>query len=74
MISLVLVVLAYDEVWSCILYLNAVRRESGSYTELWMAFTGRPTPLAIRIGEQMTKGVDCDRAKDGIAQPAKPDS
>jgi uncharacterized membrane protein len=40
-ISLLLVVLAYDEVWSCLLYLRRVRKQSGSWRVVWNRFWGR---------------------------------
>jgi uncharacterized membrane protein len=46
LISLVLVVMAYDEVWSCLLYLRGVWRRSRSFKVLWDAFWGRPAPAA----------------------------
>jgi uncharacterized membrane protein len=40
-ISLVLVVMAFDEVWSCILYLRRVWRATRSPSRLWNVFWGR---------------------------------
>lgn len=46
-ISLVLVVLAYDEVWSCLLYLKRVWRTSGgSWRVMWCTFWGLPSEQA----------------------------
>jgi len=45
-ISLVLVVMAYDEVWSCLLYLRRVHRRSGSWRVVWQCFWGRPSSAA----------------------------
>lgn len=52
-ISLVLVYLAYDEVWSCLVYLARVWRQSHDMRTVWDAFWGRPSPLAARVGEEM---------------------
>jgi len=41
-ISLLLVVLAYDEVWASLLYLARVRRTTRSRRAVWNAFWGRP--------------------------------
>lgn len=48
-ISLVLVVLAYDEVYSCCLYLWRVWRADRSIRALWSVFWGRPTATAMRV-------------------------
>jgi uncharacterized membrane protein len=45
-ISLLLVLLSYDEVWSTILYLHRVRRKTGSLRAVWDAFCGRPSRAA----------------------------
>lgn len=48
-ISLILILLAYDEVWASLLYLVRVRRAAGA-REMWRCFFGRPTsPLAERV-------------------------
>lgn len=47
-ISLLLVVMAYDEVWSCLLYLRRVHRRSGSLRVVWRCFWGRPSSAAER--------------------------
>ncbi len=57
-ISLTLVVLAYDEVWSCILYLSRVYRRSRSIKILWEAFIGRSTETGRKVGLAMEKGED----------------
>jgi uncharacterized membrane protein len=48
-ISLVLVVFAYDEVWSCLLYLHRVWKTTHSRSILWKTFWGIPTPEAARV-------------------------
>jgi hypothetical protein len=45
-ISLVLVALAYDEVWSSLLFLRGVWRQSRSPRAVWDAFWGRRPPKA----------------------------
>jgi len=45
-ISLLLVVLAFDEVWSCLLYLSRVWRKSRSRSVLWRCFWGLPPAAA----------------------------
>jgi hypothetical protein len=47
-ISLALIPLAYDEVWSSLKYLSRVRRLSGNWRDVWHAFCGRPSELAAR--------------------------
>jgi hypothetical protein len=49
-ISLILVVIAVDEVWSCLLYLWTVWRETRDRRLLWDTFWGRRSPAAERIG------------------------
>ncbi|MBW3543012.1 MAG: vitamin K epoxide reductase [Planctomycetes bacterium] len=49
-ISLILIYMAYDEVWSCLLYLRAVWNETQSARIVWKTFWGRPTPEAERVG------------------------
>lgn len=41
-ISLVLVVLAFDEVWACLVHLRATWRRERDARALWRAFWGRP--------------------------------
>ncbi len=54
-ISLVLVMLAYDEVWSCLLYLHGVWRESRSFRTLWDVFWGRPSEVGYVVGQRIVK-------------------
>jgi Vitamin K epoxide reductase family len=58
-ISLVLVVLAYDEVWSCLRFLHRVRRRAGSGRALWDAFWGRPSAAAHGAGLDLTSRASC---------------
>lgn len=57
-ISLALVVLAYDEVWSCFLFLTRVWKRSPNKRIFWDAFFGRPSTLAHKIGLEMAQGRD----------------
>jgi hypothetical protein len=52
-ISLILVYLAYDEVYSSLLYLHRVRRRSGSWRHAWQTFCGTPSPLADEVAQEM---------------------
>lgn len=54
-ISLILVYLAYDEVWTCLLYLYRVWNRSRSPRIFWHAFWGRPTEVAAAVGEEMCR-------------------
>jgi hypothetical protein len=49
-ISLILVWWAYDEVWSCLLYLHRVWRRTRSGRILWDAFWGRASTVAAEAG------------------------
>jgi hypothetical protein len=49
-ISLILVWWAYDEVWSCLLYLHRVWRRARSGRILWDAFWGRASSVAAEAG------------------------
>lgn len=48
-ISLILVYMAFDEVWSCLLYLRAVWRETRDPRLLWRTFCGCRSSEADRI-------------------------
>jgi uncharacterized membrane protein len=54
-ISLILVVLAIDEVWSCFLYMRGVWRKTHSRQQLWWTFWGRPSPAAYIVGQRMAE-------------------
>jgi uncharacterized membrane protein len=45
-ISIVLIVLSYDEVWSSILYLHRVWRRTRNWGPVWDAFWGKPSRVA----------------------------
>lgn len=49
-ISLILVVLAYDEVWSCLLFLRQAWKRSPDYKTFWDVFWGRPNVIAHEAG------------------------
>lgn len=48
-ISLILVYVAYDEVWASLTYLHRVWRETRSTAAVWNAFCGRASPVAERV-------------------------
>jgi uncharacterized membrane protein len=48
-ISLVLVAMAYDEVWSSLLYLRRIWRRTRSGRTVWTCFWGRPSPAAVEV-------------------------
>lgn len=51
-ISLILVYMAFDEVYSCLLYLYRVWKETGDRKLLWDTFWGRRSEEAHRIAEE----------------------
>lgn len=52
-ISLILVYLAYDEVWSTLKYLRRIWHDTHDKRLLWLTFWGQGTPDGQRIGEAM---------------------
>ena len=52
-VSLVLVFLAYDEIWTCILYLHAVWKKSKNKRLLWDTFWGKASEIAYEAGESI---------------------
>ena len=55
-ISLILIWMAYDEVWSCLKYLYRVWVRSGrSKRVLWDTFWGKPSQVAYEVGEEMVR-------------------
>ena len=58
LISLILIAMAYDEVWASIKYLHRVWKESRSWRVLWNTFIGRPSTVAARcaLPEQRERG------------------
>jgi uncharacterized membrane protein len=51
-ISLVLVLLAYDEVWATLLYLRRVWKRTHDWGVMWKTFWGRPVPEADEVALQ----------------------
>lgn len=49
LISIVLILFAYDEVWTTILYLRRVWKRTGSWSKLWRTFWGRPVTEADEV-------------------------
>jgi uncharacterized membrane protein len=54
-ISLLLIWLAYDEVWSCLLYLKRVWDRTGDRGVLWDTFRGRPSAAADQVAAGMVR-------------------
>lgn len=54
-ISLVLVYMAYDEVYSSLKYLYRVRQQSRDWGVVWAALWGRYTPLADEVAQGMLR-------------------
>jgi uncharacterized membrane protein len=52
-ISLLLIYFAYDEVWSCLLYLHRVWKRTRSKRAVWNTFWGRPSPEAAEVALAM---------------------
>lgn len=53
-ISLILVVLAYDEVWSALRYMHRVWTRERSRGAVWRTFWGDPSDTAVRVAYEMT--------------------
>lgn len=54
-ISLILVYMAYDEVFTCVLFLYRVWKQTHNKRLLWNTFWGRPSEEADRIAEEMVR-------------------
>jgi uncharacterized membrane protein len=54
-ISLLLIFLAYDEVWSCLLYLHRIWTRTRNRRLLWDTFWGRSSREADEIGREMVR-------------------
>ena len=54
-ISLLLIFLAYDEVWSCLLYLRRVWRRTRDRRVLWDVFWGRANSAAAQAAHEMVR-------------------
>jgi hypothetical protein len=55
-ISLILVYWAYDEVWSCLIYLWRVWKRTRSTRILWNTFWGKASWEAAEVAFEMTRG------------------
>lgn len=54
-ISLCLIFLAYDEIWSCLLFLYRVWKKSKSGKLLWDTLWGRASEIAYEVGEDLVQ-------------------
>jgi len=70
LISLILVGLAYDEVWSSLLYLRRVWQRTQSGRAVWDAFCGRPSPVAAEVA--LLASVAAPPAPAAATTPARP--
>ena len=69
-ISLVLVYMAYDEVWASLQYLRRVwARSEGDWRTVWGAFCGRPSPAAAAAALER-RSAGGPRASGARLQPA----
>lgn len=57
-ISIVLILFAYDEVWTTILYLRRVWRRTRDWRKLWQTFWGQPVPEAAEVALRTKGGGD----------------
>lgn len=55
LLSLILIILAYDEVLSCIIFLYTVGKRSRNLSTLWNTFWGKPTTIGHEVGLEMTE-------------------
>ena len=55
-ISLVLIYWAYDEVWTSLVYLHRIRRESKSWSQAWRALWGYRVPVASPVADSLIGG------------------
>jgi uncharacterized membrane protein len=54
-LSLLLIWLSYDEVWSCLLYLHRYWKRTRNFKALWNVFWGRADIEAARVAAEMAK-------------------
>lgn len=55
-ISLILIFVSYDEIWSCLLYLVRIyQRSNHNKRILWQAFWGTPNLIANSVAQEMIK-------------------
>ena len=69
LISLVLVGLAYDEVWASLLYLRRVWQRTHHLKAVWAAFCGRPSQVADEVA--LLDSITPDQASMPAAAPAR---
>ena len=55
-ISIILIFLAYGEVKFCLVYLHRIWKKTNSVRIVWDTFIGRPSQLAVEVGEEMLCG------------------
>lgn len=60
-LSLVLIVLAYDEVWSSCIFLARVWKRSKKFSIVWNTFWGRSSQLAHEVASEMAQKRDKGR-------------
>ena len=54
-ISLLLVYLAYDEVWSSLKYLHGAWKRAVTFGAWWDVFIGRPSQMAVEVGDTIVR-------------------
>lgn len=54
-LSLILVYMAYDEVWSCLLYLHRVWKRTGDWRIVWQTFCGTRTAEGDAVAEEFIR-------------------
>jgi hypothetical protein len=62
-ISLVLVVLSFDEVWSALVHLRGIRKQHRRWRPVWDAFWGRP-PASVTANATPSSSLGCTWARD----------
>lgn len=58
LISVILVILAYDEVWTSCIFLKRVWKRSRKFSVLWNTFWGRPSLIAHEVASEMVQKRD----------------
>lgn len=53
--SFILIILAYEEILCCTIYLYQVWRRSKKFSILWKTFCGKPSQIAHEVGLELTK-------------------
>ena len=54
-ISLLLILFAYDEIWSSCIFLRRVWKRSGQFSVFWNTFWGRPSLIAQEVASEMAQ-------------------